>query len=668
MTPKPNAAPIPTQATDTLTTTAAPGDRGTAAASDAAKTSATAATFSSVAASPADEFIPLPPPPRVPLAADEPATLAEVFVYATSRHPKLDALNYKRDGQWRAISSADMLERAHLIAYGLYALGLRTGDRAAILSESCPEWTLTDAGCQFATVVDVPVYPTQAPPQVRYILDDSGARVLFMRNRAAFERIFEAIDGANALQHLVFFEPENAAEAGATTLDELIERGRALRTEQPDLLDELARVVKPDDLATIIYTSGTTGEPKGVMLTHTNLVSNVIDSSGHLDFGESDVALSVLPLSHVFERLGMYMYIHHGMSVYYAESIEKIGDNMREVRPTIMLCVPRLFEKIYARIQEKAAAGGKLKAGMLAWAVGVGKLWAQLSVAKKPIPPLLQLKHDIASRLVFSKWRAGVGGRMRLFVSGGAALPDEIGYIFFGAGLPIVQGYGLTETSPVIAAGTLEDNRIGTVGRPIKNVEVRIASDGEIETRGPNVMRGYYRKPAETRAVFTGDGWFKTGDIGEIDAEGFLKITDRKKELFKTSGGKYIAPSVVEARIKGSRFVNQVVLIGNGRKYPAALIVPDWEQLRAYTQHKGIREGVGTPAEMCRNARILDLMQRQVDAACSDLSKYERVKRIALLEHELSIEGGELTPTLKVKRRIVDEKYRDAINRLYADS
>jgi long-chain acyl-CoA synthetase len=623
----------------------------------------------SASASPEElEFVPPPPPPRVPLSPDEPATLAEVFTRAVSRHPKPDALNYKRDGAWRAISSAELIERARLVACGLYALGLRQGDRAAILSESSPEWTLTDAGCQFAGVVDVPIYPTQAPPQVRYILDDSGARVLFVRNRAAFERIFEAIDGAPALEHLIFFEPEGAQEVGATTLADLIERGRALERERPGLIEELSRSISAGDLATIIYTSGTTGEPKGVMLTHANLVTNLIDSSGHLAFSETDIALSVLPLSHVLERLGMYMYIHHGMSVYYAESIEKIGDNMREVRPTIMICVPRLFEKIYARIQEKAAAGGKLKAGMLAWAVGVGKLWAQLTVeGGKSVPPLLQLKHDVASRLVFSKWRAGVGGRMRLFVSGGAALPEEIGYIFLGAGLPIVQGYGLTETSPVIAAGTLEDNRIGTVGRPIKNVEVRIAPDGEIETRGPNIMRGYYKKPAETRAVFTEDGWFKTGDIGLLDADGFLKITDRKKELFKTSGGKYIAPSVIEARIKGSRFVNQVVLIGHGRKYPAALIVPDWEQLRAYTQHKGIRDAGSSPAELCRNERILDLMQRQVDGLCADLSKYERVKRIALIERELSIEGGELTPTLKVKRRVVDEKYRDVINRLYAD-
>jgi long-chain acyl-CoA synthetase len=502
---------------------------------------------------------------------------------------------------------------------------------------------------------------------VRYILDDSGARVLFIQNRAAFTRISEAIDGAPALEHLIFFDEAGAKEVGASTLTDLIERGRALRQTTPELLHELAGKLGGADLATIIYTSGTTGEPKGVMLTHSNLVSNLIDSSGHLEFDETDIALSVLPLSHVFERLGMYMYIHHGMSVFYAESIEKIGDNMREVRPTVMLCVPRLFEKIYARIGEKAAAGGKLKSAMLAWAVGVGKLWAQHVAAGKPVPPLLGLKHDIASRLVFTKWQAGVGGRMRLFVSGGAALPEEIGYIFLGAGLPIVQGYGLTETSPVIAAGNLEENRVGTVGRLVKNVEVRIASDGEIETRGPNVMRGYYRKPAETRAVFTADGWFKTGDIGELDAEGFLRITDRKKDLFKTSGGKYLAPSAIEARIKGSRFVNQVVLIGNGRKFPSALIVPDWEQLRAYALHKGISDA-RTPAEFCRHARILDLMQRQVDSACAGLSKYERVKRIALLEHELSIEGGELTPTLKVKRRIVDEKYRGVIDGLYAES
>jgi long-chain acyl-CoA synthetase len=603
---------------------------------------------------------------RVPLRPDEPRTLVEMFEQATLRHTKPDALNYKRSNQWRSISSAEMMLRVRLIALGLYSLGARHGDRAALLSQNCPEWTLTDAGCQFACVIDVPIYTTQAPAQVRYILKDSGARIFFIQDRAAYDRISDAILECDALEHLIFFDAsETQSINGALSLAELEERGREIQASQPELSESLARAAQPEDLATIIYTSGTTGEPKGVMLTHSNLISNLIDSSDHLEFGESDIALSVLPLSHVLERLAMYMYLHHGMSVFYAESLDQIGANLREVRPTLFIGVPRLFEKIYARIKEKTASEGKLKASVLAWAVSVGKLHAQHSTNHQSIPRMLAFKHKLATRLVFEKWRAGLGGRIRIFVSGGAALSEEIGYIFQGAGLPIVQGYGLTETSPVISAGMLEDNRIGTVGRPIRNVEVRIAADGEIETRGPNIMRGYYNKPEETRAVFTDDGWFRTGDIGTLDQEGFLRITDRKKELFKTSGGKYIAPQVIEQKIKASSFVNQVVLIGNGRKFPSALIVPDWEQLHSYAQLKGIE--ARTPAELCEHPRILDLFQRQVDANTGDLAQYERVKRIALLEHELTIEGGELTPTLKVKRRVVDEKYRDVIDRLYEE-
>jgi long-chain acyl-CoA synthetase len=328
--------------------------------------------------------------------------------------------------------------------------------------------------------------------------------------------------------------------------------------------------------------------------------------------------------------------------------------------------VPRLFEKILARAKESAAAKGKRSADILAWSIDVAKRWARHTVARETVPPLLELQHALADALVYKKWRAGVGGRMRLFVSGGAALPEDLGYTFLGAGLPIVQGYGLTETSPVITAGNLEDNRVGTVGKPIKNVEVRIAPDGEIEVRGPNVMRGYYNKPAETRAVFTEDGWFKTGDIGEFDDAGNLRITDRKKELLKTSGGKYIAPQVVEQCIKRSRFVSQVVLVGNGRKFPAALIVPNWTELRAYAAYKGI--AASTPEEFCRDERIRDLFERQVETQCAELSRYERVKRVALLPCELSIEGGEMTPTLKIKRRVVDEKYRDVIEGLYAEN
>jgi long-chain acyl-CoA synthetase len=596
-----------------------------------------------------------------------PTTLPEVFIRASRVHQKPDALNHKQDGAWRAISSQHLIARARLIGLGLHALGVRRGERVAILSESKPEWVLTDAGCQLAGVVDVPIYPTQAPAQVAYILNDSGARVLFIQHREAFARIADVLGECPALRHVVLFDSAGADGAlDALTLDELSARGRVLQDEQPELIDELARAVRPTDLATIIYTSGTTGEPKGVMLTQSNLVTNLIDSSGHLSFSEKDIVLSVLPLSHVFERLGMYMYVHHGMSVYFAESVDSIGENMREVRPTVMLCVPRLFEKILARAKERAASKGKRSAQILAWSIEVAKRWARLTTAREVVPPLLELQHQLVGALVYGKWREGVGGRMRLFVSGGAALPEELGYTFLGAGLPIVQGYGLTETSPVIAAGNLEENRIGTVGKPIKNVEVRIAADGEIEVRGPNVMRGYYNKEAETRAVFTDDGWFKTGDIGVLDRDGYLRITDRKKELIKTSGGKYVAPQVVEQCIKRSRFVNQVVLVGNARKFPAALIVPNWTELRAYADYKGIN--ARTPEEMCRDPRIHDLLQRQVETQCAELSRYERVKRIALLPCELTIEGGELTPTLKIKRRVVDEKYRDVIEGIYEEA
>ena len=608
--------------------------------------------------------------PRAPTAGDArvaraPATIVEVFERAMRVHARPDLLNYKRGGEWRSISSEEFLRRVRRVALGLRALGLGRGDRAGILSESSPEWVVADVGCQFAGVVNAPVYPTLAPQQVCYILEDSGARLLFVQNRAALERVREAVGGCRGLSNVVVMEGE-AGAGGAMTLEELEARGAELEAARPGLLEEVSGAISPEDLATIIYTSGTTGEPKGVMLTHSNVVSNLVGTSERLAFTPEDIVLSVLPLSHVFERGAMYMYLHHGAKVFFAEAMDKIGDNLREVRPTLVVAVPRLYEKIYARIKEKAAEGGRAKTAVLLWAVRVARRWARLVVWKRPVPVWLALEHGLASRLVFSKWREGVGGRVRLFLAGGAALPEELGLIFYGAGLPIVQGYGLTETSPVITVNGPVDNRVGTVGRPIRHVEVRIAEDGEIETRGPNVMRGYYNKPDATREVFTADGWFKTGDVGELDSEGYLRITDRKKELFKTSGGKYVAPQPVEQRIKGSRFVNQVVLVGNGRKFPAALIVPDWEALRSYAQLKGL--DCKTPAEFCRHPRVIDLLQRQVDSVTEDLSRFERVKRVALLEKELTVEGGELTPTLKVKRRVIDEKYKAVIDRLYAEA
>ncbi len=602
-------------------------------------------------------------PARRPTSEGEPLTLVDVFELVARKHKRPDTLNYKSDGRWTAVSSDEMLARAKSIAAGLQAIGVQPGDRLAILSESRVEWTLTDAGSIFAGAIDVPIYPTLMPAQVRYILNDSGASVLFLANREKYEELKDALGECPQVKHIVFFDAEGVTDAEGLTLAQLEAKGRELQQRAPD--HNAQSLAKPEDLATIIYTSGTTGEPKGVMLTHSNLVSNLIDSSGHLSFGEHDIALSVLPLSHVFERQAMYMYLHQGMAVYFAESLQTIGPNLREVRPTVLVGVPRIFEKIYARIRERAAESGKVAAALLAWSVSVARDYAKYVLAHEPVPVFLKFKHWVAAKLVFSKWQWAFGGRMRLLVSGGAALPEDLSYIYTGAGIPIVQGYGLTETSPVITTSKIEDNRPGTVGKAIPNVEIRIAEDGEIEVRGPNIMQGYYNKPEETSAVFTSDGWFKTGDIGALDKNGYLCITDRKKELFKTSGGKYISPQPIEQAIKGSRFVNQVVLIGAERKFPAALIVPVWEQLESYCKLKGIE--VTSHSELCRHPRIIDLLQRQVDALTPNLAKYEKIKKVALLENEFTIEGGELTPTLKVKRRVIDQKYRDEIEKLYEE-
>ena len=599
---------------------------------------------------------------RVPLSSDEPATLPEVYERIARDHPKPKTLNYKRDGTWHSISAAAMLQRAKHIALGLYSLSIGKGERVALLSESCAEWVLADQGCLFAGAITVPIYPTLTPPQAQYILKDSGARLLFVQSREKLAQMEEVLRASPELSHVVLFEENAPGRANTWSLSDLENKGRELAQQKPALIDELARAAKPEDLATIIYTSGTTGEPKGVMLSHANMVSNLIDSSNHFEFDEEDTALSVLPLSHVFERQAMNMYLHHGMSVYFGQ-LENLGDYLREVHPTVFVGVPRIYEKIVARVQDKAASKGKLNGAMAQWAIGVGREWAQHNSDRKPIAFPLSLKHKLADAVLFKKLRNAMGGRIRILVSGGAALSNDIALAFLGAGLPIVQGYGLTETSPVITAGQLQYIRVGTSGKPIRNVEVRIAADGEIETRGPHVMQGYWHKPEETGAVMTPDGWFRTGDIGCLDADGFLTITDRKKELLKTSGGKYIAPQVIEQMIKGSRFVSQVVVIGDGRKFASALIVPAWDQLDAYAKHKGL--DLRTRADFCHSPRIVDLFERQIAARTESLAQFEKIKKIAVLEHEFTVESGELTPTLKVKRRVIDQKYRSVIDRLY---
>lgn len=603
---------------------------------------------------------------RIPLLLDEPQTLGEIFLQVAEKHERKDALNYKKDGEWQSVSSEEIISRAENIALGLYALGLRRGDKAAILAANSPEWTLTDAGCQFAGIVDVPIYTTLAPNSVQYIINDSGAKLLFLQDAETFERIKKILPECPSIEKIVFFDFAEAEAENSMPLEELENLGENLKSEKPDLIDELLKVVQPNDVATLIYTSGTTGEPKGVMLTHQNLISNVIDAGEKYTFSMKDVTLSVLPLSHVFERSAMYLYIFNGMGVFYAESVEKVADNLREVRPTIFVGVPRIFEKVYAKAKLKAASSSSLKEKIFDWAIEIGKDYAYRNEKKQRISRFLAIKHSIADRLVFSKLREFFGGRLRSCITGGAALSDDIWLIFTGAGISIMQGYGLTETSPVISSNNPINARLGTVGKPIRNTEVRIAEDGEIEVTGPNVMLGYFNKEEATRSVFAEDGWFKTGDIGEIDKDGFLKITDRKKELFKTSGGKYIAPSPIEQMIKTSRFVSQVVLVGNERKFPAALIVPNFEQLENYAKTKNL--DLKTSKDFCESQRILTLFEREIEKCCNDLARYEKVKKIALLENELTVEGGELTPTLKVKRRVVDEKYKQIIDKIYADA
>lgn len=593
----------------------------------------------------------------------EPTTLGELFRRAADEFDLPDALNHRSGGEWRAISSREFLARAENVALGLLSLGIAKGDRVAILASNSPDWTITDAGCQLAGIVDVPIYTTLGPDQVRYILEDSGSRALFVQNEASFSRIRDAVGTCKGLERVIFFNEGGGGEK-FLAFDELQEIGRERRSSDPQAAQVLENSSSADDLATLIYTSGTTGEPKGVMLTHANLLSNVRDASERFAFTGRDTSLSVLPLSHVFERTGMYVYLRYGMRVFYAESIERVPDDLKEVRPTIFIGVPRIFEKVFERARLTALQGGRVRAGIFDWATDVAREHARYTCAGEAVPVSLAAKHAFADKLVYSKFREFFGGRLRHCITGGAPLPDEIFLIFTGAGVSIMQGYGLTETSPVISSNHPGATKVGTVGKPISNLKVRIASDGEIEVQGPGVMKGYYKRDQATRDAFTDDGWFRTGDIGHLDDDGYLVITDRKKELFKTSGGKYIAPAHIEQMLRASRFISQAVLIGNGRKFPSALIVPNFDMLDSYAKLKEL--DCVTAAEMCRHEKILDLFARQIEETTRSLAQFEKVKRFALLEHDLTIEGGELTPTLKIKRRVIDERYRDVIEQLYS--
>jgi long-chain acyl-CoA synthetase len=500
--------------------------------------------------------------------------------------------------------------------------------------------------------------------QVKYILSDSGTRAIFISNRRLYSHASEAFEGLDFLERLIFFEPEaTAGLANAITLNDVELTGREQVHQRPAAFEAYLQAIRPEDLATIIYTSGTTGEPKGVMLTHNNFISNVLAITAGLPISSSDVALSVLPLSHIFERTGFYVFCYNGVSVYYTASFDQVGENLREVRPTVMTAVPRLFEKVYHRIVKKGMAERGWKKRVFLRALKVGQRYAELQDKCEPIPRSLKLQQSVADRLVFSKWREGVGGRLRYFVSGGAPLSPALSYSFLAAGIPILQGYGATETC-IVTANRPDTNKVGSVGTPFEGIELKTAEDGEILIRGANVMRGYYGHPEETAAVLR-DGWFTTGDVGHIDDGGRLYITDRKKDLFKLSNGKYVAPQLIESRLKESEFVSQVVVVGAGRKHPAALVVPEWEAVRQALYSTG-EDFPDDRAELSRFPAAIRLVQQDVIELTRGLADYERIRRVGLLPEEFSIDRGELTPTLKVKRRVIDDKFGQMIDDLYS--
>ena len=595
--------------------------------------------------------------------AHDPGTLNELFFSAIERFDKPDALQYKRGGKYTPVSHREIERRVRHAALGLATLGVKKGDRVAILSENRPEWAIADYACLTSGVTDVPIYPTLPADQIAFILKDSGAVAIFVSTPEQAAKIAEIRDHVPSLTHVVSFD--ETGPAADMTLAALEHRGAAAETPQSlESYRSVAESVQPDDLATLIYTSGTTGNPKGVMLTHNNIRSNIEATRYKLPFEGNDVALSFLPLSHIFERMGDYLMFATGSSIAYAEGLDTVPVNMMEVRPTIVFSVPRLYEKMYARVLQNALAGGFIKKKIFFWARRVADQWADEKLAGREPKGMLARKYRIAQKLVFSKLKERTGGRLRFFVSGGAPLAPEINKFFYAAGLVILEGYGLTETSPVIGVNTLEDFRIGTIGRPVDGVEVMIAPDGEILTRGPSVMKGYYNNPDATAESIDSEGWFHTGDIGEI-RDGFIAITDRKKDIIVTSGGKNIAPQPVENLVKTNKYVSQAVMIGDKRRFPSMLIVPNFEQLENWAKRKGI---IWTDrAQLIRMPTVQAKMEKEVLGNCESLAHYETPRKIALLEHDFSLEKGEMTPTQKVKRRVVDKNYKDVIDTLYAE-
>ena len=594
-------------------------------------------------------------------------TIVEMIERLTVKfsHTDRPVLLNKVDGVYQGISFAEFRRQIEQFANGLASLGVHRGDNIAVISENRPEWPIADVAMISLGAVNVPLYTTLSPKQVEFIFNDAGVKVAIVSNQLQLNKVLKIIDNVPTIKRIVIFTDKTPQpDERIQTFSAVLKSGKQFKKDNPHHVDEERRKVKPEDLITVIYTSGTTGNPKGVMLTHRNLVSNVKAALTAIPITKDDVMLSYLPMCHSFERMaGYYTPLSCGASIAYAENIDSLRDNMIEIRPTIMTTVPVLLERIYNRIMKQMSSASPLKQRIFSWALDTGRTYARARRTGK-IPLGLKLARAVADLLVFRKIRSRTGGRLQFFASGGAALAKELGEFYESIGVMVIEGYGLTESSPVISCNRLDSYKFGTVGQPIPGVRVKIAPDGEILIQGPNVMRGYWKNPRETALAIDADGWLRTGDIGHIDEEGFLAITDRKKHLFVSSGGKNIAPQPIESLFVQCQYVSQFVLIGDRRMFCSALIVPDLEAVGSYAAAHHIR--TSTPEELLRHKEVIGLFDREINRLQKDLSQYERVRKFMLLPAPLTIESGELTPTLKVKRQVVEEKYKEAIDKMYA--
>ncbi len=600
-----------------------------------------------------------PPPPLVPLFPVGADSLTKIFYSAVDQFGEREALRWKTNGSWQSLSYREVERQVTGVAAALRGWGIEPGDRVAVFSENRPEWAIADYAILGIGGITVPIYPTLPADQAAHILDDSGARLVFVSTRAQFEKLREVRAQLPALERVVGFEDLGP---GGETMPRQAEND-PMELERSARFRRQAWGVNRDALATIIYTSGTTGTPKGVMLTHFNLAAMVTASRQHgsLPVEVGMVALSILPLSHIFERLADYYLWNNGVTIAYAESITNVGANLQEVHPDVMVSVPRLYDKIYTKVMNVPGLKGRL----VRWAARVGSQVVEETLTGRRAPLLLRIEHRLADLLVFRKMRHQIGGRMKIMICGGAPLSPQVAKFFFAAGLPVYEGYGLTETAPVLAANRRDTVRLGTVGKPYPGVEIRIAENGEILARGPSVMRGYWNHSTATEAALDREGWFHTGDVGEFDADGFLRITDRIKDLIVTAGGKKIAPQPIEGRTTLSPFIAQAIMVGDRRPFPSMLVIPDFERLLSWAAERGINgaDRDGLLQERC----IRELLEQESLGRLQHLAQFERPKKIAILAEELTVESGLLTPTMKVKRRQVETRFREVIEALYAE-